>query len=41
VRALEPAFMLAMVGSLSSLLLSLLADSLTRTRHQPSRELIG
>ena len=41
VRALEPAFMLAMVGSLSSLLLSLLADSLTRTRHQPNRELIG
>ena len=40
-HALEPAFMLAMVGSLSSLLLSLLADSLTRTRHQPSRELIG
>ena len=40
-RALEPAFMLAMVGSLSSLLLSLLADSLTRAHHRPGRELIG
>ena len=41
VRGLEPAFLLAMIGSLQSLLLSLLADSLTRTRHRSNRELIG
>jgi SulP family sulfate permease len=32
---------LAMLGSIDSLLTSLVADSITRTRHQPNRELIG
>ena len=33
--------MLALLGSIDSLLTSLIADSLTRTRHNPNRELIG
>ncbi len=32
---------LAMLGSIDSLLTSLVADSVTRTRHKPNRELIG
>ena len=40
-KAVEPAFLLALLGSVSSLLTSLLADSLTGTRHNPNRELIG
>ncbi len=32
---------LALLGSIDSLLTSLVADSVTRTRHQPNRELIG
>ncbi len=32
---------LAVLGSIDSLLTSLVADSLTRSRHQPNRELIG
>lgn len=32
---------LALLGSIDSLLTSLVADSITRTRHQPNRELIG
>lgn len=39
--ALQPAFILALLGSIDSLLTSLVADSLTRTRHNPNRELIG
>jgi len=39
--ALEPALVLALLGSIDSLLTSLIADSLTRTRHNPNRELIG
>ena len=38
---LEPAFILALLGSIDSLLTSLVADSLTRTRHNPNRELMG
>ena len=38
---LEPAFILALLGSIDSLLTSLVADSLTRTRHDPNRELMG
>ena len=41
VRALEPAVILALLGSVDSLLTSLVADSLTGTRHNPDRELIG
>ena len=40
-RAVEPAIMLALVGSVVSLLTCLVADSLTRTSHDPDRELIG
>ena len=40
-RAVEPAIMLALVGSVVSLLTCLVADSLTRTTHDPDRELIG
>ena len=39
--AIEPAFILALLGSIDSLLTSLVADSLTRTRHRPNRELMG
>ncbi len=41
VRALQPALTLALLGSIDSLLTSLIADSMTRTRHKPNRELIG
>ena len=40
-RALQPALTLALLGSIDSLLTSLIADSMTRTRHKPNRELIG
>ena len=40
-RALEPALILALLGSVDSLLVSLVADSLTGTRHRPNRELVG
>lgn len=39
--ALQPAFTLALLGSIDSLLTSLIADSMTRTRHKPNRELVG
>ena len=41
VRALEPVLILALLGSIDSLLTSLVADSLTGTRHNPNRELVG
>ena len=41
VGALQPAFLLAMVGSVSSLLTALAADALTHSHHHPSRALIG
>ena len=41
VRALEPAIILALLGSVDSLLTSLVADSLIGTRHNPDRELVG
>ncbi len=37
----QPAFILALLGSIDSLLTSLVADSITRTRHKSNRELIG
>ena len=40
-RALEPALILALLGSVDSLLVSLVADSLTVTQHKPNRELVG
>ena len=38
---LEPAFIIALIGSIDSLLTSLVADSITRTSHKPNRELVG
>ena len=40
-RAVEPALILALIGSVVSLLTCLVADSLTRTSHDPNRELVG
>ena len=39
--ALEPAFILALLGSIDSLLTSLVADALTRSHHDANRELVG
>ena len=39
--ALEPALTIALLGSIDSLLTSLIADAMTRTRHNPNRELVG
>ncbi len=39
--ALQPAFILALLGSIDSLLTALVADSLTHIRHKPNRELMG
>ena len=39
--ALQPAIILALLGSVDSLLTSLVADSMTGTRHKPDRELVG
>ncbi|MCY4417079.1 MAG: SulP family inorganic anion transporter [Chloroflexi bacterium] len=41
VSSLTPALILALLGSIDSLLTSLIADALTRTRHNANRELIG
>ncbi len=41
VRMLQPAVTLALLGSIDSLLTSLVADSMTRTRHNADRELVG
>ena len=38
---LEAAFILAVLGSIDSLLTSLVADNMTRTRHDSDKELIG
>ncbi len=39
--AAEPALVLALLGSVDSLLTSLVADSLTGQQHKPNRELVG
>lgn len=39
--ALEAAFILALLGTIDSLLTSLVADNMTRTRHNSNQELIG
>ena len=41
VSAIHPAIILALLGSVDSLLTALIADSLTGTRHNPDRELVG
>ncbi len=38
---LEAAFILALLGSIDSLLTSLVADNMTRTRHNSNKELVG
>ena len=40
-RVVEPAIIIALLGSVDSLLTSLIADSLTGTQHNPNRELVG
>ena len=40
-RAVQPAVTLSLLGAVDSLLTSLIADSMTRTRHNPNQELIG
>ena len=39
--AVQPALTLALVGSINSLVASLVADSLTRTHHRSNQELVG
>ncbi len=39
--AVQPALTIALLGSIDSLLTSLIADSMTRTRHNANRELAG
>ncbi len=41
VRAVQPALTIALLGSIDSLLTSLIADSMTRTQHNANRELVG
>ena len=40
-RGLEPALIIGFLGAIDSLLTALIADSMTRTRHNPNRVLIG
>ena len=40
-NAVQPALTLALIGSVNSLVASLVADSLTRTRHKSNQELVG
>ncbi len=41
VRSIEPAMIIALVGSVDTLLTALVGDSMTRARHDPSRELLA
>ena len=41
VRAIEPAMVLALVGSADTLLTALVGDSMTRARHDPNKELFA
>ncbi|MDE2861122.1 MAG: SulP family inorganic anion transporter [Chloroflexota bacterium] len=41
VSSIEPALVIALVGSADTLLTGLVADSMTRTRHEPSKELLA
>jgi SulP family sulfate permease len=40
-ETLQPAFILALLGSIDSLLTSLVADSITKTTHDADKELVG
>jgi len=39
--AVEPALLIALIGSIYSLMMSLVADSITGGQHNPNRELVG
>ena len=39
--SIQPALVLALLASINTLLMSLIADSMTRGTHQPNRELVG
>ena len=41
VRAIEPAMVIALVGSADTLLTALVGDSMTRSRHDPNKELFA
>ena len=41
VRSFEPAIIIALVGSVDTLLTALVGDSMTRARHDPSKELLA
>lgn len=41
VRSIEPATVIALVGSVDTLLTALVGDSMTRTRHNPNKELLA
>ena len=40
-NAVQPALMIALLGSIDSLLTSLVADAMTRSRHNANKELVG
>ena len=40
-HSVQAALIIALLGSIDSLLTSLVADAMTRTRHNPNRELVG
>ena len=40
-RSIEPALVIALVGSADTLLTALVGDSMTRTRHDPNKELLA
>ena len=40
-RALQPAFIMALLGSITTFILALRIDAITGTQHQPNRELFG
>ena len=41
VSSFQPALVLALLASVNTLLMSLIADSMTRATHKPNRELVG
>ena len=41
IRMIEPALVLAIIGSVETLLVALVADAMTRTRHKPNKEIVG
>ncbi len=41
VSSFQPALVLALLASINTLLMSLIADSMTRATHKPNRELVG